>query len=101
MPYFILEGKGLHEPIGSMPGIFRSSIDTAIKEIESDHKKGIEKILLFGIPDKKDETGNRGIRPQWRSQKALREIKKAFSSAACYNRRLPVPSIQATALRRG
>ncbi len=78
MPHFILEGKGLREPIGSMPGINRSSIDNAIKEIESDYKTGIDKILLFGIPDKKDETGTGAYDRNGVVQKALREIKKHF-----------------------
>ena len=61
-----------------MPGINRSSIDNAIKEIESDYKTGIEKILLFGIPDKKDETGSGAYDRNGVVQKALREIKKHF-----------------------
>lgn len=78
MPHFILEGKGLREPITSMPGINRSSIDNALKEIESDYKSGIDKILLFGIPERKDENGSGAYDRNGVVQKALREIKKQF-----------------------
>ncbi|HOD16202.1 MAG TPA: porphobilinogen synthase [Spirochaetota bacterium] len=78
MPHFILEGKGLREPITSMPGINRSSIDNALKEIESDYKNGIDKILLFGIPERKDENGSGAYDRNGVVQKALREIKKQF-----------------------
>jgi porphobilinogen synthase len=76
MPHFVLEGKNLREPISSMPGISRVSIDNLLKDIESDHKTGIEKILLFGIPDKKDEEGSGAYDRNGIVQKALREIKK-------------------------
>jgi porphobilinogen synthase len=78
MPHFILEGKNLREPIVSMPGISRASIDNALKEIEADYKNGIEKILLFGIPEKKDEVGSGAYDRNGVVQKALREIKKHF-----------------------
>jgi porphobilinogen synthase len=78
MPHFIIEGKHLREPISSMPGIFRSSIDSALRDIESDYKIGIDKILLFGIPDKKDEAGSGAYNRNGVVQKALREIKKHF-----------------------
>jgi len=78
MPHFILEGKGLREPITSMPVINRSSIDNALKEIESDYKNGIDKILLFGIPERKDENGSGAYDRNGVVQKALREIKKQF-----------------------
>ncbi len=76
MPHFVLEGKNIREPITSMPGISKVSIENLLKDIESDHKTGIEKILLFGIPDKKDEQGSGAYDRNGIVQKALREIKK-------------------------
>ncbi len=76
MPHFVLEGKNLREPIVSMPGISRVSIENLLKDIEADHKTGIDKILLFGIPDKKDEEGSGAYDRNGIVQKALREIKK-------------------------
>jgi len=78
MPHFILEGKGVREPISSMPGISRTSIDVALKDIEMDYKSGMEKVLLFGIPEKKDELGSGAYDRNGVVQKALREIKKHF-----------------------
>jgi porphobilinogen synthase len=76
MPHFILQGKNLREPITSMPGINRVSIEHALKDIEADHKAGIDKILLFGIPEKKDEEGSGAYDRNGVVQRALREIKK-------------------------
>jgi porphobilinogen synthase len=76
MPHFILEGKNLREPILSMPGISRVSIENALKDIEADYKAGIDKILLFGIPEKKDEEGSGAYDRNGIVQRALREIKK-------------------------
>ncbi len=76
MPHFVLEGKNLKEPILSMPGVSRVSIDNLLKDIESDHRTGIDKILLFGIPDKKDEQGSGAYDRNGIVQRALREIKK-------------------------
>jgi porphobilinogen synthase len=79
MPHFIIDGKGLREPVDSMPGISRVSIDNLLKDIESDLKSGIDKILLFGIPSYKDETGSSAYDSDGIVQRALREIKKHFS----------------------
>ena len=58
MPYFVREGKGIEEAIVSMPGQFRYSIDTFLPELESLLKAGIHSLLLFGIPETKDEKGS-------------------------------------------
>jgi porphobilinogen synthase len=76
MPHFILEGKNLREQIVSMPGINRVSIENVLKDIEADYKAGIDKILLFGIPEKKDEEGSGAYDRNGIVQRALREIKK-------------------------
>jgi porphobilinogen synthase len=76
MPHFILEGKNLREPIVSMPGVNRVSIENVLKDIEADYKTGIDKILLFGIPEKKDEEGSGAYDRNGIVQRALREIKK-------------------------
>src|ERR1700678_664879 len=57
-PLFICEGSGVRREIGSMPGVFNLSIDEAVKEVEACASLGIGGILLFGIPDKKDEQGS-------------------------------------------
>lgn len=76
MPHFVCEGSKKIEPIGSMPGINRVSIDNLLKDAESDYKMGIRSLLLFGIPDKKDETGSEAYSKNGIVQKAVRELKK-------------------------
>ncbi len=76
MPHFVQEGKNIREPILSMPGISRVSIENLLKDLEADYKLGIDKILLFGIPETKDETGTGAYTPDGIVQKTLREIKK-------------------------
>ncbi|TDI99246.1 MAG: porphobilinogen synthase, partial [Candidatus Dadabacteria bacterium] len=62
--------------VKSMPGIYKQSIDNLIKEIREVKKLGIKAILLFGIPERKDEMGTEGYDENGIIQKAIREIKK-------------------------
>jgi porphobilinogen synthase len=75
-PMFVMPGKSKKAPITSMPGIYKQSIDNLIKEIREAKKLGIKAILLFGIPEQKDEMGTQGYHEHGIIQKALREIKK-------------------------
>jgi porphobilinogen synthase len=75
-PMFVMPGKNKKVPVTSMPGIYKQSIDTLIKEIREAKKLGIKAILLFGIPESKDEMGTQGYDEHGIIQKALREIKK-------------------------
>jgi porphobilinogen synthase len=56
-PLFICPGEGIRKPIRSMPGCFNLSIDEALKEAELCASLGIGGLLLFGLPEEKDETG--------------------------------------------
>jgi len=78
MPHFVKEGTGIREEIESMPGIDRVSIDNLLKDIEADYNLGIKNLLLFGIPDKKDDTGSGAYDKNGIIQKTVREIKKRF-----------------------
>jgi len=75
-PMFVMPGKNKKVAIKSMPGIYKQSIDNLIKEIKEVKKLGIKAILLFGIPQHKDEMGTEGYDENGIIQKALREIKK-------------------------
>ena len=57
-PVFVTEGQGWREPINSMPGQCRVSIDLLIKEALEVKSLGIPAVILFGIPDRKDERGS-------------------------------------------
>lgn len=75
-PMFVVPGKKVKEEISSMPGIFRQSIDNVIEEIKKARELGIKAILLFGIPEKKDEHGSEGYDENGIIQRALRTIKE-------------------------
>ncbi|NIP39563.1 MAG: porphobilinogen synthase [Candidatus Dadabacteria bacterium] len=77
-PMFLIEGKSRSEEIESMPGIFRHSIDNALKEIELVANLGIKSVLLFGIPQKKDDMATGAYSKKGIVQKAVKEIKKHF-----------------------
>ena len=78
MPHFILEADGIREEIPSMPGIDRISIDNFLKDVERDLGLGIRSVILFGIPEVKDEEGSGAYDEQGVIQCAVREIKKHF-----------------------
>jgi porphobilinogen synthase len=75
-PMFVVPGRGIKEEIDSMPGIFRQSIDNTIEEIKETKDLGIRAVLLFGIPEKKDELGSEGYDEDGIIQRALRKIKE-------------------------
>jgi len=79
-PMFVAPGKRFKEEITSMPGIFRQSIDNAIKEIKQLKELGIKAILLFGVPELKDELGSEAYDENGIIQRALREIRERFDS---------------------
>jgi len=76
-PMFVQPGKGLREPISSMPGNYRFSIDELVKEVKDIYKLGIPAIILFGIPEKKDEVGSEAYAKDGIIQRAIKAIKDA------------------------
>ncbi len=75
-PMFVVPGMEVKEEISSMPGIFRQSIDNVIEEIKEIKDLGIRAVLLFGIPENKDEVGSEGYDEDGIIQRALREIRR-------------------------
>ena len=74
-PLLVMEGEDRKEPILSMPGQFRWSIDLLVKEAAEAHLLGIPAVILFGIPDRKDERGTPAYDPDGVVQRAVRTIK--------------------------
>jgi porphobilinogen synthase len=74
-PMFVVEGKGQRQEIASMPGQFRLSIDLLVKEAGEVAGLGIPAIMLFGIPDRKDERGTSGYDPKGVVQRAIKAVK--------------------------
>ena len=79
-PMFIIPGNRVKEEIASMPGIFRYSIDNAINEIKEIKELGIRAVILFGIPERKDEVGSEGYSESGIIQKSLRRIKEEINN---------------------
>jgi porphobilinogen synthase len=77
-PIFVAAGEDVRRPIPSMPGIFQLSINHAVEEARRAHDLGISGVLLFGIPDEKDEAASGAYDPEGVVQLATRAIKDAM-----------------------
>ncbi|MDY2984423.1 MAG: porphobilinogen synthase [Synergistes jonesii] len=77
-PLFIREGRGIVEDIPAMPGQKRYSPDTLPRALEEVQKAGVNSVLLFGIPEHKDERGSEAYNDNGVIQQALREGKRHF-----------------------
>ncbi len=74
-PMFVTSGKGVKKKISSMPGCFQQSVDEAVKEARQAHMLGIPAVMLFGIPERKDEKGSEAYSDKGVVQKAIKAIK--------------------------
>jgi porphobilinogen synthase len=74
-PLFVLHGRGLREPITSMPGQYRFSIDELLKECKDAASMGIPAVLLFGVPRDKDPRGTEAYAEDGIIQQAVRAVK--------------------------
>jgi porphobilinogen synthase len=77
-PIFVTAGEDVRNPIASMPGIFQLSINHAVEEAKRARSLGIPGVLLFGIPDEKDEAASGAYDPEGVVQLATRAIKDAL-----------------------
>ena len=78
-PLFVVNGEGVRNPVGSMPGVEQLSIDELVKEAREVYDLGIPSIILFGVPDEeeKDAVGSVGYDPEGLTARAIRSIKEA------------------------
>src|SRR5678816_820447 len=74
-PLFAIHGRGVREPIGSMPGQYRLSIDEMLKECKDAASMGIPAVLLFGLPRDKDPRGTEAYADDGIIQQAVRAVK--------------------------
>src|SRR5215212_885697 len=72
LPLFVRNGKKLRQPISSMPGVFQLSPDELLRDAEKAHALGVPAVLLFGIPDAKDERATGAYAQNGIVQKAVR-----------------------------
>src|SRR4030067_2453982 len=75
-PLFVRPGKGSKQPISSMPGTFQFSIDLLVKEVREAKSLGILGVILFGIPEKKDELGSEAYAENGIIQRAVRQLRE-------------------------
>src|SRR5271170_4622620 len=74
-PLFLCPGEGVRKEISSMPGVFNLSVDEAVKEAEEAAQLGLGGLLLFGLPESKDEQGTGAWDDQGIVQQGLRALK--------------------------
>src|SRR5271163_3843016 len=78
LPLFACPGEGVRREIGSMPGNFQLSIDELVKECEATHALGVGGVILFGIPDAKDDSASGAYDENGIVQRAVRAVKSAL-----------------------
>ncbi len=76
-PMFICPGKGVRNPIGSMPGVAQQSVDKFLEECREVEQLGIPGIILFGIPEKKDARGSEAYAADGVVQRAIAAVRGA------------------------
>jgi porphobilinogen synthase len=76
LPLFVCEGEGVRREVRSMPGVYNLSVDETVKETAAARADGIKSVLLFGLPDQKDDVGSAAYDPEAPVQSAIRAIKR-------------------------
>jgi porphobilinogen synthase len=76
LPLFVVEGSGVREPVASMPGVDRFSVDQVVSEAKAVHDLGIPAVILFGIPGSKDARGSGADAPDGVVQRAVEAISR-------------------------
>jgi porphobilinogen synthase len=77
-PYFVLPGTGVREELSGMPGILRESTDKLLESIGQDLKLGLNRVMLFGVPEAKDAQASGATDPHGAVPEAIRALKKSF-----------------------
>ncbi len=77
-PMFVTPGKSVRQEVAAMPGVARLSVDLLVEEVKTVWAAGVPAVLLFGLPQKKDETGSEAASPRGAVQQAVRALKKAL-----------------------
>jgi porphobilinogen synthase len=76
LPLFVVPGENVRKPVASMPGVDQTSVDELLRDAEEAHGLGIPAVLLFGIPDHKDEQGSGAWDDEGPVQRAVRSLRK-------------------------
>lgn len=78
LPLFVRHGRGIRQPVSSMPGVCQLSVDELIKEAAVAQEAGVNAVLLFGLPARKDPRASEAYAAQGIVQQAVRQLKKNF-----------------------
>jgi porphobilinogen synthase len=76
LPLFICAGEGVRREVSSMPGVFNLSVDEAVTEARAARADGVRSVLLFGLPELKDDVGSTAYDPEAPVQSAIRALKR-------------------------
>jgi porphobilinogen synthase len=74
LPLFVCPGEGVDRPVGSMPGVSQQSVDRVVETAREAQAEGIRTLLLFGLPESKDEVGSAAWSPDGIVQRAMRAL---------------------------
>jgi porphobilinogen synthase len=75
-PLFVCHGEGVRREVKSMPGVFNLSVDELVKECEDARRVGVSSIIVFGLPEHKDERGSGAFAEDGVTQRAIRAVKR-------------------------
>ncbi|MGC8602877.1 MAG: porphobilinogen synthase [Desulfomonilaceae bacterium] len=77
-PLFVVEGKGIKNAVGSLPGQFQYSRDILVREVQAVVNSGVPAVILFGIPSEKDAVGSQAFAQNGVTQQTVKTLKDAF-----------------------
>ncbi len=77
LPFFVCAGKGVRREVSSMPGVFNLSVDEVVREAAEAYETGVRGVILFGLPESKDETATGAYVENGIVQQAVRAIRRA------------------------
>ncbi len=89
-PMFVCPGEGVRKAVRSMPGVFNLSVDEAVKEAQEAHSLGVPSVILFGLPDKKDDVATGAWADDGIVQQAARALKREVPDLILDGRCLPL-----------
>ncbi len=75
-PLFVVPGKKVRNPVKSMPGVFQLSVDELVAEAQAGYDAGVRSVILFGVPEAKDELGTGAFDPDGIVPRAVRALKE-------------------------
>ncbi|MBO0722689.1 MAG: porphobilinogen synthase [Blastocatellia bacterium] len=81
-PLFVCPGEGVRREVRSMPGVFNLSVDELVKEAETARSLGLRSLIIFGLPERKDERGSEAFAEDGITQRAIRALKREVKEMA-------------------